>query len=170
MNMADATLCIIHRQTASAVAIREIEVCLQSESFAVLARWEGQLSTAQAQTLHAEKLGTVEYDDLVAAATAGPIVALALARHDAVGRLQALVAADSGGGAMPYAHAVHCSASASSAARELKAFFPKVFLANTPSASSAPPPPPPRPPPRRRRRPAMSRREARWSHRRCKLW
>ena len=74
--------------------------------------------------------GTAPYKMLqqaVAAATAGPIVALALARHDAVGRLQALVAADGGGGAMPYAHAVHCSASASSAARELKAFFPKVF-------------------------------------------
>ncbi|XP_050702561.1 nucleoside diphosphate kinase homolog 5-like [Eriocheir sinensis] len=122
----------------------EIEKIIMDEGFSIVDRRRLQLSRQEAEEFYAEHHHKPFFRDLIAYITSGEVMTLILAREDAVAHWRRLlgpthvgrareeapgsIRAVFGNGAVPSQNAAHGSDSLTSAAREIKFFFPDLTL------------------------------------------
>ncbi|KAK9842594.1 hypothetical protein WJX81_008099 [Elliptochloris bilobata] len=145
------TLAIVKPDAVRAGRTLDIRQRAELEGFTVLAQQHIQLTRERAEAFYADHVGKLWYPDLVAYMTSSPIVALVLARVDAIRAWRQLCGPTNPVTARrenPHClramfgtdgtrNAVHGSDCASAAARELRFFFPQMVPPPPPDADAA---------------------------------
>jgi nucleoside-diphosphate kinase len=135
----EQTLAIIKPDGVAAGQTGRILARLEEEGFQILALEKCRLSAAQARTFYEVHRARPFYDSLVQFMTSGPVVAVAVAREDAVRRLRTVMGATNPAeaakgtiremyGSSIERNAIHGSDSPENAAKELAFFFPRAAL------------------------------------------
>ncbi|XP_068264859.1 nucleoside diphosphate kinase homolog 5 [Nyctibius grandis] len=129
----------------------EIEDVILQSGFLIIQKRKLQLSPEQCSNFYADQYGKVFFPNLTAYMSSGPLVAMVLARHDAVSRWKALLGPSNSErarrthpdslraiyGTDDLRNAVHGSLSTSSAEREIRFMFPEVILEPIPVGQRA---------------------------------
>ncbi|KAL0974007.1 hypothetical protein UPYG_G00214190 [Umbra pygmaea] len=129
----------------------EIEETILTSGFTVLQKRMLHLSPEQCSDFYAEHYGKIYFPSLTAFMSSGPIIALALARDQAIGHWKTLIGPEDSikakethpeclrakFGTSVLKNAVHGSDSFSSAERELKYIFPNTVIEPIPMGEAA---------------------------------
>lgn len=135
----EQTFAILKPDTLEAKNAGKILARVETEGFRVVALKSHRISKAEAEGFYAEHRGKGFFPSLVAYMTSGPVYVAVLERENAVAHWRAVMGAtdpakaDPGTirkefGASIERNAVHGSANAADAARELTFFFPQAEL------------------------------------------
>ncbi|XP_017547433.1 nucleoside diphosphate kinase homolog 5 [Pygocentrus nattereri] len=129
----------------------EIEDIVLQSGFTILQKQKVQLSPEQCSDFYAEQYGKLFFPSLTAFMSSGPVVALALARHQAISTWKALMGPANSTkakethpdslrakyGTSELRNAVHGSETFSAAERELKFMFPNSVIEPIPMGEAA---------------------------------
>ncbi|CAL8263882.1 unnamed protein product [Lota lota] len=127
----------------------EIEAIILKSGFTILQRRKLQLSPEQCSEFYAEHYGKLSFPSLTVFMSSGPIIALALARNNAIAHWKAIIGPAHGArathheclrakyGTSDLRNALHGSESLSAAQREIKYMFPNSLSEPIPMAEAA---------------------------------
>lgn len=129
----------------------EIEDIILRSGFTILQRRKLQLTPEQCSDFYAEQYGKLFFPSLTAFMSAGPVIAMALARYQAIAHWKALIGPVNSTkarethpeclrakyGTSDLRNAVHGSESFSAAEREIKFMFPNSVIEPIPMADAA---------------------------------
>ncbi|KAL6479803.1 hypothetical protein MHYP_G00108360 [Metynnis hypsauchen] len=129
----------------------EIEDIILQSGFTILQKQKVQLSPEQCSDFYAEQYGKLFFPSLTAFMSSGPVIALALARHQAISTWKALMGPANSTkakethpdslrakyGTSDLRNAVHGSETFSAAERELKFMFPNSVIEPIPMGEAA---------------------------------
>ncbi|CAB1325216.1 unnamed protein product [Coregonus sp. 'balchen'] len=112
----------------------EIEDIILRSGFTILQKRKLQLSPERCSDFYAEQYGKLFFPSLTAFMSSGPIIALALARDQAIAHWKTIIGPY---GTSDLRNAVHGSDSFSSAEREIKFMFPNSVIEPIPMGEAA---------------------------------
>jgi len=120
------TLCVV--KPATMPSVLQVRMMIEDAGFTILTEKQVVMTESQAQEFYRERKDEPSFASTVAEACAGPCCMMVLCRLEAVSVFQQLAQAGRPGSIPAVCGAVHASASAKSAAREVQLCFPELPL------------------------------------------